>query len=124
MRGVGPGAAAWHGIERLALRAGRAEALRCAMLPYMNDKASRSMSFRPSGTVLGRYGGTRLAPPSANPSEVDAHDKDRGYEIGKGQFLLVEDEELEAIEIASTHTIDIDSFVLGAEIDRRFFGTP
>src|ERR1700686_2241604 len=55
---------------------------------------------------------------------IDAHDKARGYEIGKGQFLLVEDEELEAIEIESSHTIDIDSLVPGAEIDRRFFDTP
>jgi DNA end-binding protein Ku len=47
-----------------------------------------------------------------------------GYEIGKGQFLLIEDEELEAIEIESTHTIGIDSFVPGAEIDRRFFDAP
>jgi hypothetical protein len=55
---------------------------------------------------------------------VDAHEKGRGYEIGKGQFLLIEDEELEAIEIESTYTIDIDSFVPGAEIDRRFFDAP
>jgi hypothetical protein len=42
---------------------------------------------------------------------VDGYDKGRGYEIGKGQYLLIEEEELEAIEIASTHTIGIDSFV-------------
>ena len=52
---------------------------------------------------------------------IDGHEKARGYEIGKGQFLLVEDEELEAIEIESTHMIDIDSFVPRTEIDRRFF---
>jgi hypothetical protein len=55
---------------------------------------------------------------------IDGHEKARGYEIGKGQFLLVEDEELEAIEIESTHTIDIDSFVPRSEIDQRFFDTP
>ena len=44
--------------------------------------------------------------------------------IGKSQYLLIEDEELEAIEIASTHTIDIDSFVPRAEIDQRFFDAP
>jgi DNA end-binding protein Ku len=55
---------------------------------------------------------------------VETQDKARGYEIGKGQYLLIEDEELEAIEIASTHTIDIDSFVPGAEIDQRFFDAP
>ena len=55
---------------------------------------------------------------------VETQDKARGYEIGKGQYLLIEDEEQEAIEIASTHTIDIDSFVPRAEIDQRFFDAP
>ncbi len=33
-------------------------------------------------------------------------------------------EELDAIEIESTHTIEIDSFVPRAQIDQRFFDTP
>jgi non-homologous end joining protein Ku len=37
--------------------------------------------------------------------------KGRGYEVAKGQYLIVEDAELEAIEIESTHTIEIDRFV-------------
>jgi non-homologous end joining protein Ku len=37
--------------------------------------------------------------------------KGRGYELAKGQYLIVDDAELEAIEIESTHTIEIDSFV-------------
>ena len=55
---------------------------------------------------------------------MDGSDKARGYEIGKGQFLLVEDDELEVIEIESTHIIEIDSFVPRADIDQRFFDTP
>jgi hypothetical protein len=47
----------------------------------------------------------------------DAHDKARGYEIGKGQFLLIEDAELEAIEIESTHTIDIIANRIQEEAD-------
>jgi DNA end-binding protein Ku len=31
---------------------------------------------------------------------------------------------LDAIEIESTHTIEIDSFVPRAQIDQRFFDTP
>jgi DNA end-binding protein Ku len=50
--------------------------------------------------------------------------KGRGYEVAKGQYLLIEDAELEAIEIESTHTIEIDSFVPHSEIDQRFFDTP
>jgi DNA end-binding protein Ku len=37
---------------------------------------------------------------------------------------MVEDEELEAIEIESNHTIEIDSFVPRAEIDERFLDSP
>src|SRR5438552_7244837 len=50
--------------------------------------------------------------------------KGRGYEIAKGEYLIVEEAEFEAIEIESTHTIEIDSFVPRSEIDRRFFDTP
>src|SRR5205807_10150269 len=50
--------------------------------------------------------------------------KGRVYEVAKGQYLIVEDEELEAIEIESTHVIDIDSFVPRPQIDQRFFDAP
>ena len=50
--------------------------------------------------------------------------KGRGYEVAKGQYLVVEDAELEAIEIESTHTIEIDSFVPRCAIDQRFFDSP
>src|SRR5437763_4624054 len=40
-----------------------------------------------------------------------------GYEVGKGQYVEVTDEELEAIALESTRTIDIDRFVPKTEID-------
>ena len=55
---------------------------------------------------------------------VEKEDIGRGYEIAKGQYLLVEDEEIEKIKIESTHTIDIDSFVPRAEIDDRYLDSP
>src|SRR5436309_8402772 len=55
---------------------------------------------------------------------VAPQDRGRGYEIAKGQYLLVEDAELEAIEIESTHTIEIDSFVPRSQLDQRVFDTP
>jgi DNA end-binding protein Ku len=39
-------------------------------------------------------------------------------------FLLVEDNELEELEIESSHAIDIDSFVPAAQIDKRYYDTP
>jgi DNA end-binding protein Ku len=55
---------------------------------------------------------------------VPPEHKGRGYEVAKGQYLVVEDAELDAIEIESTHTIEIDSFVARAQVDQRFFDTP
>ena len=48
----------------------------------------------------------------------------RGYEIAKDQYLIVEDEELEAVQIESTRTIDIDQFVPKNEIDDRYIESP
>jgi DNA end-binding protein Ku len=36
-------------------------------------------------------------------SPVDSEDKGRGYEIDKGVFIQVEDEEIEAIQVESKH---------------------
>src|SRR6478736_2795878 len=40
---------------------------------------------------------------------VAPENKSRGYEVAKGQYLIVEDAEMDAIEIESTHTIEIAS---------------
>ena len=55
---------------------------------------------------------------------VPREDTARGYEIGKGQYLLVEDEEFEAVQLESTRTIDIDQFVPKSEIDERYIDSP
>ena len=41
----------------------------------------------------------------------------KGYEIAKGQYVEITDEELEAITLESTKTIEIDEFVPRTEID-------
>jgi DNA end-binding protein Ku len=43
-----------------------------------------------------------------------------GYEVGKGQYIEVTDEELEAVALESTRPIDIDEFVPKAEIDQLY----
>jgi DNA end-binding protein Ku len=55
---------------------------------------------------------------------VDRRDKGRGYELGKGRIVEIDDDELAAIQIESTHTIDIDSFVPRSEIDNRYLDKP
>jgi DNA end-binding protein Ku len=55
---------------------------------------------------------------------VDKDDKGRGYEVSKGKYVEIEPEEIKAIQVESTHTLDIDKFVPVDEIDRRYFDRP
>ena len=55
---------------------------------------------------------------------VDKEDKGRGYELSKGRYVEIEEEELAAVQLESTHTIDIDSFVPASEIDPRYRDRP
>ena len=47
-----------------------------------------------------------------------------GYEVAKGQYLIVEDQEIDAVQIESTRTIEIDQFVPRSEIDDRYIDSP
>src|SRR5437899_8722438 len=55
---------------------------------------------------------------------VEGDQKARGYELKKGEYVEVEKEELDAVQIESSHTIDIDSFVPEEEIDKRYIDHP
>jgi Ku protein len=48
----------------------------------------------------------------------------RGYEVAKGQYMIVKDEEIDAVQIECTRTIDIDQFVPRDEIDERYIDSP
>src|SRR5262247_2291864 len=56
--------------------------------------------------------------------EVDSSEIIKGYEVGKGQYIEIEPEELEAIAIESKRTIDIDEFVPRKEIDELYLNNP
>ncbi|HEY1364717.1 MAG TPA: Ku protein [Xanthobacteraceae bacterium] len=56
--------------------------------------------------------------------EVAAEDIIKGYEVGKGEYLEVEPEELEAVALESRRTIDIDRFAAKDEIDELYLDTP
>ena len=55
---------------------------------------------------------------------VDAAHKGRGYELSKGKYVEIDEGELKAIQIESTHTVDIEGFVPLAEIDKRYLDKP
>jgi DNA end-binding protein Ku len=56
--------------------------------------------------------------------EVDNADIIKGYEVAKGEYIEVEPEELEAVEIESKRTIEIERFVPKDEIDELYINNP
>src|SRR6267143_1152155 len=56
--------------------------------------------------------------------EVDSADIIKGYEGGKGDYIELDPEELEAVAIESKRTIDIDEFVPKDEIDELYLNNP
>lgn len=56
--------------------------------------------------------------------EVPYEDIVRGYKLDNGEYVILEKEDLEAVEAEQTHTMDIISFVKSAEIDSVYFDKP
>lgn len=48
----------------------------------------------------------------------------KGYEISKGEYIILTDEEIKSVKLESTKTIDIERFVPEAEIDRIYWDNP
>src|SRR5207248_10174437 len=56
--------------------------------------------------------------------EVDSDNIIKGYEVGKGEYIEINPEELEAIAIESKRTIEIDEFVPKEQIDELYLNSP
>lgn len=106
----------WKGSLKLSL-------VTCPVALYPASTSVEKTRFH----MINRETGNRLKQQmvdSETGEVVEADQKGRGYEISKGEYLPVEKDELEAIQIESSHTIDIDSFVPREEIDRRYLDHP
>ena len=55
---------------------------------------------------------------------IEGEHKGRGYECAKNTYIPVDDDELDALAVDSTHTIEIDSFVPRQQIDERYLDSP
>ncbi len=55
---------------------------------------------------------------------VDEDEEVKGYPRGEDDFVLLEDDELEAVALESTHTIDIDMFVPADSIEWIWYDKP
>jgi DNA end-binding protein Ku len=111
-----PPRANWKGYLRLSL-------VSCPIALYPASSLSEKVSFN----RINRKTGNRLKQQNVDAETgevVPQEDIARGYEVGKGQYLVIEDEELEAVQVESTRTIEIDQFVPRNEIDDRYIDSP
>jgi DNA end-binding protein Ku len=55
---------------------------------------------------------------------IDRSELVKGYEISKGEYILLTADEINSVKLESTKTIDIERFVAEDEIDRLYWDNP
>jgi Ku protein len=106
----------WKGTLRLSL-------VSCPVVLYPASTAAAKTRFH----LINKETGHRLKQQmiDAETGEVvEGDQKGRGYELAKGKYVEIEPDELDALQIESNHSIDIDSFVPREEIDQRYLNHP
>src|SRR5215471_14447300 len=106
----------WKGTLKLSL-------VTCPVALYPASTAVEKTRFH----MINRETGNRLRQQMIDEDTgdvVESDQKARGYEIAKGKYVEIEKDELDAVQIESNHTIDIDSFVPRNEIDQRYLNHP
>ncbi|MCL4764849.1 MAG: Ku protein [Hyphomicrobiaceae bacterium] len=106
----------WKGYLKLSL-------VSCPVALYPATTSRERVSFH----IMNRETGNRtryLVVDGETQEPVEPEDRVRGYEISKNSYVYVEDDEIEAVKIDSTHTIDIDNFVPRKEVDELYLNAP
>jgi DNA end-binding protein Ku len=106
----------WKGSLKLSL-------VSCPVVLYPASTSVEKTRFH----MINKETGNRLKQQMVDAETgdvVESDQKGRGYELRKGQYVEIEKEELEAVQIESNHTIEIDSFVPREEIDKRYYNHP
>jgi DNA end-binding protein Ku len=106
----------WKGYLKLSL-------VSCAITLYAATSVTERVSFRQINKKTGNRLRQQLVD-RVTREPVEGEDKGRGYEYAKNAYIPVDDDELDALAVESTHTIEIDSFVPRQQIDQRYLDTP
>lgn len=61
---------------------------------------------------------------AATGQELTRRDLVRGFEVEKGEYIVISDEELRSLKLESTKVIDIERFVDASAIDRLYWDQP
>jgi DNA end-binding protein Ku len=105
----------WQGQIRLAL-----VSIPVQLFPATKSTAKISFNqiHKPSGKRI-RY---EKVVPGIGP--IDTDDIVKGYEVEKGKYVLLTDEEIDEVKLEAKRTIDLIQFVDEGEIDSVYFEKP
>jgi DNA end-binding protein Ku len=105
----------WQGQIKLALVSIPVEV-------YPATKSGAAISFHQIHEPTGKRIRYEKVAPGVGP--VDRDDIMKGFEISKGNYVLLDEEEIEAVKIESRKTLDLVQFVEADEIDVLYYEKP
>ena len=106
----------WKGYLKLSL-------VSCPIALTPATSSSEKVSFN----QINKETGNRIRYKKVDSETGDEVTNDqigKGYQVAKDEYLIMDDEELEAVQLESTHTIEIDKFVPFTQIDKRYYDQP
>lgn len=105
----------WQGYLRLSL-------VSCPVALYTATVRTSDVSFNMlHKETMNRI---KMIPTDPETGPVDRSDIVKGYEIEKGHYVVVTDEEIKNVRLETTRTLDIERFVDAADIDRLYWNDP
>ena len=105
----------WQGYLRLSL-------VSCPVALYTATSRSGEVHFNMLHKET--HNRIRMIPTDPKHGPVDRSDIVKGYEIEKGRYVVVTDEEIKNVRLETTRTLDIETFVDEADIDRLYWNDP
>jgi DNA end-binding protein Ku len=105
----------WQGYLRLSL-------VSCPVALYTATSRSADVSFNMLHKQT--HNRIRMIPTDPDTGPVERADIVKGYEIEKGRYVVVTDEEIKNVRLATTRTLDIERFVDLEDIDRLYWNDP
>lgn len=107
--------ASWKGHLRLSL-------VSCPVKLFPATSASERISF--NQLHKDTHNRINMKPVDPELGLVERSDLVRGYEYEDKQYIIIEDSDLEAVRIESSHTINIEAFVDEDEVDVIYQDAP
>jgi DNA end-binding protein Ku len=105
----------WQGQLRLSL-------VSCPVALYGATSRAGDISFHLLNPETNNR--IRMIPTDPDTGPVERGDLVKGYEISKNHYVVLSDDELQAVKLETTKTIEIERFVDEKEIDRLYWNTP